>query len=274
MSAEDAKRALKACEDGIALLTAQQKANQALVDDYNKNLTAWQARKNTADDKWTRENSDRIKAQEQWDANVNAKAEQKRNDSSNWNNCVVWNETSAGKHDDWCRNDKGDSGWYHAGQDGAGCAWGWGKGVCKKNDDLRLREAKSELGPRPANYQEPKFSETKPTESAQNQTAINVACCANTLNVVGSQVTDSNIQQQNDCAKDLKAKAAGTPPPPAGTPPPPPAGTPPAGTSNVVKSTSTPVSSAKPNRRMLMVIVLVIISLILSSCSSGLFLLI
>ena len=33
---DDAKRALQACEDGIALLTAQQKSNQLLVNDYNK----------------------------------------------------------------------------------------------------------------------------------------------------------------------------------------------------------------------------------------------
>ena len=264
MSAEDAKIALKACEEGIALMKAQQKANQVLVDDYNKNLTAWEAKKSTADTTWASENSTRIKAQEQWDANVSAKAEEKRKDEQIWNNCAIWDETSAGKHTNWCVNDKGE-GWYHSGQAGqAGCPKGQGKGMCKKDDALRLREAKSELGARPVNYQEPKFSETKPTTPSQNQTAINVACCANVLNVVGSDVTDSNIQQQNDCAKDLKAKAAGTPPP-AGTP---------AGTSKVVKSTSTPVSSAKPNRRMLMVIVLVIISLILSSCSSGLFLLI
>ena len=35
---DDAKRALQACEDGIALLTAQQKSNQLLVNDYNKLL--------------------------------------------------------------------------------------------------------------------------------------------------------------------------------------------------------------------------------------------
>lgn len=49
----------------------------------------------------------------------------------NWNNCVVWGETGSGKHDDWCRNDFGPN-WAHVGQDGAGCAKGWGKGVCRK----------------------------------------------------------------------------------------------------------------------------------------------
>lgn len=47
-----------------------------------------------------------------------------------WNNCVVWGETSAGKHDDWCMNDLGP-GWKHVGQEGAGCAKGWGKGICE-----------------------------------------------------------------------------------------------------------------------------------------------
>jgi hypothetical protein len=48
-----------------------------------------------------------------------------------WNNCVSWGETGAGKHDDWCRNDKGQN-WSHVGQDGGGCTLGWGKGVCGK----------------------------------------------------------------------------------------------------------------------------------------------
>ncbi len=49
----------------------------------------------------------------------------------NWNNCVAWNDTGSGKHDDWCRNDKGQN-WSHIGQDGAGCSKGFGKGVCGK----------------------------------------------------------------------------------------------------------------------------------------------
>lgn len=49
----------------------------------------------------------------------------------NWNNCVAWNETSSGKHDDWCRNDHGHE-WSHVGQDGAGCSKGFGKGVCRR----------------------------------------------------------------------------------------------------------------------------------------------
>lgn len=47
-----------------------------------------------------------------------------------WNNCVVWGETTPGKHDDWCMNDIGP-GWKHVGQEGAGCAKGWGKGICE-----------------------------------------------------------------------------------------------------------------------------------------------
>lgn len=52
-------------------------------------------------------------------------------DKRNWNNCVAWNETSSGKHDDWCRNDHGPE-WSHVGQDGAGCSKGFGKGVCRR----------------------------------------------------------------------------------------------------------------------------------------------
>ncbi len=47
-----------------------------------------------------------------------------------WNNCAVWDETTPGKHDDWCRNDFGSHA-KHVGQGQHGCAKGWGKGVCK-----------------------------------------------------------------------------------------------------------------------------------------------
>lgn len=49
--------------------------------------------------------------------------------TSYWGNCVVWGETQAGKHDDWCVNDFGP-GWTHTGQGGDNCAPGWGKGDC------------------------------------------------------------------------------------------------------------------------------------------------
>ena len=69
MSAVDeAKRALKACEDGIALIMAQQKANQALVDDYNRrsaDVTAKREAYNAA-------KSERQRQQQDWDARKNA----------------------------------------------------------------------------------------------------------------------------------------------------------------------------------------------------------
>ena len=276
MSAEDAKIALKACEDGIALLTAQQKANQALVDDYNKRSLDVVNKRST----YNTAKTEFEKKLAEWTSKTGAYSNFKKYDGKNnqfWANetdgTCWWGENWDKAHE-WCHNKANEKGYdgenYWAKQWG-GCYGRHGNFLCKKTDDVVNNQIYE------YDKNKPVFTEQWPPDAApisQNLTSMNITCCANVLNVVGSEVTDSNIQQLNDCAKDLKAKAAGTPPPPpAGTPPPPPAGTP-AGTSKVVKSTSTPVSSAKPNRRMLMVIVLVIISLILSSCSSGLFLLI
>ena len=205
MSVADAKAALKACEDGIALIRAQQKANQVLVDDYNKRTQDVQSKR----DKYGVEKKAREDVQRDWDKRktdiFNGNQEEKR-----WNSCVATWDCDAGKHDDWCRNDFGD-GWYHSGKDqncGAcgkhGCTQC--HGICKKTDDKRWQEASDqtarERGGRPGDYNEPWPNDAAAIE--QNKTPVDIACCANVATIVGSQITDSTLTQQNNCLQSKK----------------------------------------------------------------------
>lgn len=61
---EDAKRALKACEDGIALITAQQKSNEVLVKDFNDRSRGVTAKR----DAYQAAKSERERQQQDWDS--------------------------------------------------------------------------------------------------------------------------------------------------------------------------------------------------------------
>jgi len=259
--------ALDACKKGIALLTAQQKTNKALVDDYNTRLTAWEARRDAANTVRNANKTSRQNAQTDWD-----------NRKQNHKNDALKERQNAGCGA--CGTNPGcPSGWEWAGRHG--CGWGnmGCENECKRSDAEANAEANRRTGgSRPEVYDDPPFSEGKPTESAQNQTPINIACCENTLNVIGSEVTETNITQQNECKADLEKKASAPPTPPPtsaptsapptfGTPPPPPATS--SGTSAPATSSGTP-----QQKKIFVVIVLVIVSLILLSSCSGLLLMI
>jgi hypothetical protein len=184
---EDAKRALQACEDGIALITAQQKANQALVDDYNMRHKAWEARRDAANQAWNIENSQRQDQQRAWDARFNDILRGKQGEIRNAG-CGL-----AGS------NPGCPGGWHDVGQDGCktncvsfglfgtACTDGWNR-RCQRNDDVSRNESTAqtinERGQRPGDYNNPQFAEGEPQPSQQNQTPINIACCANVANVV------------------------------------------------------------------------------------------
>jgi hypothetical protein len=206
MSVADAKRALAACEDGVKIIQATQKSNQVLIDDYNNRHKEWEAKKNASNTTWEANNKARQDAQTAWDRKkqdfFNGNQESKW-----WNNCSPTWEADSGKHDDWCRNDFGD-GWYHSGkvcgQDPCGF-WNQGscKGICSKTDNKRWNEATQstirEKGNRPDNYNDPRFSDSEPRTPEQNKTSFSLACCSNITNVIGSDITDATIKQQNDC---------------------------------------------------------------------------
>ena len=198
MSVADAKAALKACEDGIALITAQQKSNQVLTDDYNDKLRAWESRRNAANNEWDRLNTQRQNSQRDWDNRFKDILRR-------------WADEKVNAGCGGCGTNPGCwSGWREVGQHGCGWLNGQCEHECRRNGDLAQSETfnqiKREKGDRPGDYNEPKFSEGKPEPPAQNLTSIDLACCANVSNIVGSQVDQTIINQQNNCLQDKRSE--------------------------------------------------------------------
>jgi membrane-associated HD superfamily phosphohydrolase len=197
------------CERGIALADARLKSNAEQIRVREEQRKAWRERRDRANDTWEREKSQRVDAQKAWDRRRDEIAEGKRGEQRHWNNCVATWECDAGRHHDWCRNDFGD-GWYHDGKDqNCGVCGKHGctacKGICKKDDGLRRREAENELGRRPDDYNAPRFTENDPGEVQLDTTPLTIGCCNNMTNVIGSQVTSSTIQQSNNCLTNLQS---------------------------------------------------------------------
>jgi hypothetical protein len=188
MSSEDAKRALEACEKGVNEMIAISKANQEKVDSYhNSEVPEYNRRW----EDWKNQKNNREKEKSDWDRRRDEKAHSKSGDRHH-GPCEGWNHINHG-----C-----PSGWEDDGNGGHGCSKGFGKKACKKSWNLRLEEAAREIGSKPGDFtdQEPQ----RPSPPTQNQSNINIACCANITQVIASQVNDSMINQQNDCMSNLR----------------------------------------------------------------------
>lgn len=206
---EQAKQAMDNCNAGLDQIKAMIKSNQALVEDFNKRHTAWQSKRDTANSNWNNNNTTRQNSQRDWDTKRDNIYNDKGNDRK------VTGGAGCQSHADWCTNDFG-TGWTddgdenHAWENGNCCCRHHRR--CKKTDQQRKDEAnqqtKDEMGERPGDYNEPHFSETEPQPPSQNLTNINMTCCANVQNIIGSSVSQSNLDQQNSCASQLKQNYA------------------------------------------------------------------
>lgn len=202
MSVADAKAALDACQNGIALMTAQQKSNQVLVNDYNRRHLAWEARRNTANQVRNQNKINRQNAKDDWDNRRQNNKNEAANDRENAG-CGLCGSNPR------CRAD-----WAWVGSHR--CAWlgSQCENECRRTSENVEAEADRRTGgSEPHVYDDPPFSEGEPAPSQQNTTPINISCCANVLNVVGSDVNQTQINQQNDCLSsktqalaDAKAK--------------------------------------------------------------------
>lgn len=196
MSVADARAALQACENGVALITAQQRSNQALVDNDNQRRRAWEERRNIFNTTRNRNKNARENAQRDWDNRYNEWYRDRRNIFNAGCGLVGSNPGCPSGS-----NDVGHDGcWTNC--VGSWCTAGHNR-RCQRTEETSRTESinntNRERGPRPDNFNEPEFSEIEPRPSAQNQTPINITCCANVTSVIGSQVTDSTIEQQNNC---------------------------------------------------------------------------
>ena len=189
------KETLEECKKGIELLRARVKTNGALVEDRNTRYKAWEARRDAANNKWNEENTNRQNAQRDWDNRKN----EIRNHllaEDKWMGCGG------------CGTNRGCDGGYQFNRNEM-CG-GLCQSVCRRNWDTAERDAdnwiRGERGHRPGNYNEPKFSEGAPDPAQLDTTPITVGCCANQTNVIGSELTDSTITQNNNCLSSLQSK--------------------------------------------------------------------
>lgn len=264
-SLEAFKKTLESCQKGLELWNAQKTANDAVIQ-YNNEQNQFYATV-TYPMYQTQLNEYNQKMNNYQSCLINTK-NALRNERRHWNNCVVWNETSAGRHNDWCQNDTGME--WHVGQDGAGCAWGWGKGLCGYSDGQVDRIANERCG---TGYFVKPDVPPQPPLKEQNKTPFTLNCCANFTQVVGSTLEDTTINQENQCMANLQEKVKQAEIQATSTAPP-----------KVVQTTSPPASTQKKqtetkssttekeqdNMNMYIIIFIIISCLICMSLSSSL----
>ncbi len=198
-SSEAIKIAMAACEKGVAALEARVKTNGALVEAKEKERLAWSEQQNTHNTNCNNETTNRQTAQRSWDDRRTEIYNSKNNEEQN-----VRNRSCSNFQGSWCQNDYGN-GWEHKRNDTdwANC----GYVVCKKTHDQKMNEATSQVsnerGGRPGDYVCPAFRDY-PGDAQLDTSPITVGCCANQTNIIGSELKDTAIQQQNNCLSNLQ----------------------------------------------------------------------
>jgi len=201
MSSADAiKVAMDSCQKGIETLQARVKQNGELTAAKERERREWNTQKGAHEHKCNVDRGNTESSQRDWD--------NRRNDiynSKNDEEQKVRNGSCSNFQGHWCQNDFGN-GWEHKRNDTnwANC----GHVVCKKTHDQKMHEANDqtsrERGGRPGNFHCPGFPKPWPGDAQLDTTPITVGCCANQTNVIGSQLTDSSIQQNNNCLSSLQ----------------------------------------------------------------------
>ena len=189
MSAEQAKRALDACEKGVNEMIAISQSNQEKLNYYNNTE---KPEYNTKWDAWKGKRDQRGREQQDWENRKNEIFERKGGERKQTGEGI--NPQSG-----WCKNDHGDD--WEAVERLVNWANVGGMN-CKKTESARWREATNEAGRRPDNFNE--TEPQKPPEPAQNKSNISISCCANITQIIASQVNDSTINHANDCMSNLK----------------------------------------------------------------------
>jgi hypothetical protein len=201
MSSSDAiKAAMESCQKGIETLQARVRQNGELTAAKERERGEWNTQKGAHEHKCNVDRGNTQAAQRDWD--------NRRNDifnSKNDEEQKVRNGSCSNFQGHWCQNDFGN-GWEHKRNDTnwANC----GHVVCKKTHDQKMHEANDqtsrERGGRPGDFHCPGFPRPWPEDAQLDTTPITVGCCANQTNVIGSQLNDSSISQNNNCLSSLQ----------------------------------------------------------------------
>lgn len=128
-----------------------------------------------------------------------------------WNTCIVWSGVYG--HDDWCRNDTGFARQTGAGQHG--CALGWGRGECQRDNDQVNKQLIDEGYNRARPVVPPK------PDMPNFELVSNIQCCSqifSDIKVEGGNLKMAEISQ--DCQQRIINEInKPTPTPPPTTPP-------------------------------------------------------
>jgi hypothetical protein len=222
MSAADAKKTLLKCEEGIDLAKATLKSNDLLTSDYNLKNTARSERQSVANVKledWAQRRGDYAKYkgfEDNFPFNSSA---------TNWTLDCVWPCSDScwypGTHtwsNEVCVQDAKNKGYLHPDDYYyTGESWHDGGGGCDKRKQVRWKCAKraNRITDWRGEYDnvKPSFTEAPVAIPQLNTTAVVISCCANSSTIIGSEIKDTTINQQNLCLstkkqelEDLEAK--------------------------------------------------------------------
>ena len=183
--------ALQQCQDSLAVLAAQSKANTVIAD-YNSNQLAQCAAQDNANIR-----------------DYNNRCDDLRRKRDDWRNC--WNRKYEEARN-WegyyeCQNCEGHQ---YAVRDACNCGDpGWAckrfSHWCKNTEERCRQEANDACG-----AQEPSTDCGPPPPKVacalkeQNNTQVNVNCCPNISIIAGSDVNTTTISQQTDCLNKQK----------------------------------------------------------------------
>jgi hypothetical protein len=216
MNLTAAQEALQACIEGIAAIKSIQKSNEALLSNFNDNIyPAWYARK-TANlvkmGNWEQKRGEYDKYKG-FDDNFpfNSSVTNWTLDCWGCSSGACWYPGTHNWSNEICVQDAKNKQYLHPDDYYyTGEHWHDGDNDCTKKNKARWKCAKRQnrITDWRSEYNniKPTFSEVEPRAPEQNQTKIEIACCANEINVVGSDMIESIITQENGCESSLRNK--------------------------------------------------------------------
>jgi hypothetical protein len=205
---------LEACKKAAEQVKALIDSNQKLIDNYNNvtkvkyytNLDAYKEKKKAADN-----------LHNDWQATRGNYEKWKNKDFQN----EFWSKECWGKPSG-CWGDITPSDW-HCGAEAAvdkkyPYGWDWkatgerqdcGWKVCATHQTFKCKRSQESINQANNDWKndEPRFTDPEPVlekEPTQNASSVNVSCCANLTNIIGSKLDNSSIKQTNDCLMSIQ----------------------------------------------------------------------
>lgn len=238
---------LQACINGVDKITNLINTNKGIAE-FND------AQKLQYDTLFKKNGDDYTNAHNDWQNNKNTKYTDLKSELLSAQTCGFSDlECRPHSHDNWCTEHYGQ-GWYMSGKrENCGVSDLGCRANCSRTDD----KVNQDLDNWVQNNQEPTLTSTPTAQHhEQNTSAVDLSCCSNIDNNIGSSLTNVTINQISDCKSSLQTRLSNA--------------------SDIPVSTSdTPVSSpdtATTATKTKTIIIIIILFLLVLFSSSGLLL--